>query len=707
MAKNYVYQYDKKYWPDYRTANSLEWVITNGLGSYGGGTLTGGLSRTHQAYLIASLHPPIERYVTLEMISDWLKVEGEGYDLETSQHLIDGKTVYKNGYEYLTDVSYDGTISFRYAIKHFTMHKTIALKRETNTVVIDYTLKNGSKTDATLVMTPWFNFREHNTLTSAEQVEFSTILTGDTLSLVPSSYPNARIDFSVSEGTYFEKEDIIDRDSQLQIEVDLETEGLCSHYTPYEIEVSVPSHCTKHVSVVCSVITSDSLKGEELLQAASDCMVASDTANRIISAVNEYYDALIEQAGHSDDPLYSRLVLDADHFIVKRESTGKKTILAGYPWFTDWGRDTMMAFTGLTLCTRRYEDAKEILETFADYLHNGMIPNMFPDNGAEPLYNSVDASLGYFFATFKLLIYTENDPYLSDEEKVSYREFVKEKLYPALKTILKSYMEGTDYSIYMLPNGLLHAGSNLDQITWMDVRVGDMVVTPRHGCPVEINALWYNAICTVSYLADRFANSCSDNKDYVRDALHYGRLAISVRGAFLETFWNPLLNYFNDVVDGDAIDTSFRPNQLIALALPFSRNMVPITMKRAVVDKAYKELYIGTGLRSLGKKDPNYHGQYRGALSKRDLSYHQGTAWAFLIGSLVTAYKNAYGNRSQVKKELKKILEPIILHMSEENCIGGICEIFEGDSPHSGRGCYTQAWSTGETLRAYSEDIVQ
>ena len=361
------------------------------------------------------------------------------------------------------------------------------------------------------------------------------------------------------------------------------------------------------------------------------------------------------------------------------------TVLAGLPWFTDWGRDTMIAFTGLTLCTKRFKEAEEILLTFARYIRHGIVPNMFPDDNMPPLYNTVDASLWYFYAVYQYLHY---NPAAEAET------FVKEHIFPHLKGIISAYEKGTDFSIYMEDDGLIHAGSGLDQITWMDVRVGDWVATPRHGKPVEINALWYNALRIMESLCEKFDE----------DASAYRTRANQVKESFNAKFWDSSNQCLFDVVDGDEPDDHIRPNQIYAVSLPFS--LLPEEQEKAVVALVEKELFVGCGLRSLAPDHPDYHGIYCGALAKRDAAYHQGTAWGFLLGGFFSAYMKVNHHSSSAAENAVRMLEPVRKHLTDSGCIGSISEIFDGDAPHNPRGCYAQAWSVGEVLRCYCEDIL-
>ncbi len=453
---------------------------------------------------------------------------------------------------------------------------------------------------------------------------------------------------------------------ELQTEIDTGMDAIDNQFTPYDITISLAPNERKEFSIICSI--------EKAYE---------KDAFTIISHETKRIQKVIDQAGYQD-PFARDLVQSSDWFITKRQSTGYKTILAGLPWYTDWGHDTMIALHGLTLSTKRYEDAKEILLTFATYVKNGLVPNMFPDANIEPLYNTVDASLWYFYAV---------DQYLSHVKSPGAYTFIQEFIFPKLEEIMKAYQTGTLFSIYMDTDGLLHAGSGLDQVTWMDVRVDDWVVTPRHGKPVEINALWYNAIKVMEKLS----------KIYKKEATSYSKLAQLTQNSFISTFWNSEKNCLFDVVSGTTKDASIRPNQIWAISLPFT--MLTKEMEVAILDTVFTHLYIGCGLRSLSPFDKEYIGKYFGELHQRDAAYHQGTAWAFPLGAFITAYIKVHGPSPETICFAEKLLEPIKNHLTD-GCVGSIAEIFDGDPPHISRGCYAQAWSVGEILRAYTENIL-
>lgn len=635
--------------------------------------MIGAHSRTHQGYLIASLHAPIERYLVFSKINETATVGTSTVSFETSQHCASGKTVYTEGQKFLTSFIYDGSVHYTYETDNFSFEKHITLKRNANVCAVSYELTAGD-IDCTFTLTPLFNYREHSESSTPDTLRFDTFTEDRTFYLVPEKNKDIAIRFQTSEGTFSERETVYDIDMQLQIEVDLETDGLDCHYCPVDLSIAVPANTTKKVSILCSI-------GDVNERPAP---VSATEAFSILEENTRCHAELFEKAGYRDS-FANQLVLASDQFLTYRESTKMMTVLAGLPWFTDWGRDTMIAFTGLTLCTKRFKEAEEILLTFARYIRHGIVPNMFPDDNMPPLYNTVDASLWYFYAVYQYLHY---NPAAEAEA------FVKEQIFPHLKEIISAYEKGTDFSIYMEDDGLIHAGSGLDQITWMDVRVGDWVATPRHGKPVEINALWYNALRIMESLCEKFDE----------DASAYRTRANQVKESFNAKFWDSSNQCLFDVVDGDEPDDHIRPNQIYAVSLPFS--LLPEEQEKAVVALVEKELFVGCGLRSLAPDHPDYHGIYCGALAKRDAAYHQGTAWGFLLGGFFSAYMKVNHHSSSAAANAVHMLEPVRKHLSDSGCIGSISEIFDGDTPHNPRGCYAQAWSVGEVLRCYCEDIL-
>ncbi|MGN1158366.1 MAG: amylo-alpha-1,6-glucosidase [Agathobacter sp.] len=666
-----------------------EWALTNGIGGYAGGSVIGSLGRTHQGYLIASFHPPVERYLVFSKTNEAFLCGDKVYNIETSQHADkEMNAVYTEGQRYQTGFDYDGNVHFSYSCGDITMEKHIALVRGENKVAVAYTLKNSGDQDAALVITPLMNYREHSDSSTCDSLKFNNLTLQDACGfmLIPEANPNVAIVLTTSEGELMPSGKLYDKDLQFATEVENEVPGLDTCYTPYEIHVLIPAGTSKELSLVCYVDT-DAADMED--DSVSPVPIPANTAFDIVKDNKKFFAELIKIANCKDE-FSEILTIAANQFLSHRESTGLTTILAGLPWFTDWGRDTMIAFTGLVLSTGRYDKAEEILLTFAKYVDHGMIPNMFPDDGQAPLYNTVDASLWYFYAVDKYLKYN-NTP--------AAHTFIQENIYPALKEIVAAYKKGTLFSIYMEEDGLIHAGSGLDQVTWMDVRVGDWVATPRHGKPVEINALWYNALMVMKKLATHY--------DDAETLYSYGELAEKVKASFREKFWNEADNCLYDVIDdgngANEKDASIRPNQIYAVSLPYT--MLDADKARAVVDTVKEKLFVGVGLRSLDPDHKDYHPIYVGSLAKRDAAYHQGTAWGFLLGGFITAYTKVYGPSPETAEKCLAMIEPVKEHL-RNNCVGSICEIFDGDAPHNGRGCYAQAWSVGEVLRCYTEDIL-
>ena len=664
-----MYKYGRGMWKNIESGNELSWVIGNGIGGYANHTVAGGGAQAFHGYLIASLNAPVNRKLILTRTQEQIIINDREYDLTSQQYIGTSK----DGQEYLEQFILDTVPEYCYSIEDVSIKKTISIEYGHNTVAVCYEIENGSES-ATLKVVPLFNYREAGETSERGDLKFDVKTSGKILTLIPEKDKNIKIDFYTSEGDFYDRSLIptsMATPNYLMEEnhfymIDNRTGFLWvdNHYTPYEVHIELKPFEKKRFYVKCTIEGLNEKSGFEI--------------------VNEYKkraEALVENANLNDD-FANNLVKAGDHFIVNRESTGLKTVLAGLPWFTDWGRDTMIAFEGLTLVTKRFDEAREILESFARYIKNGLVPNVFPDENTEPGYNTVDASLWYFQAVYKYLKYTGDE---------SDYKFVKEKLYPKLKEIYKAYSTKTDFSIGMDSDGLIFAGGGLDQVTWMDVRVGDFVVTPRHGKPVEINALWYNALKIMEELCEKFGD----------DSLEYRELSCRVKESFNNKFWNEEKNCLYDVVDKN--DDKIRPNQIWAVSLPFA--VLDREKEKKIVGAVYKHLYATYGLRSLSFMDKDYKKKYIGKLIDRDCAYHMGTTWAFLIGGFITAYckVNDYSKEAIEKaNHMCKVFEDTM----KDGCINGIAEIFDGDFASTGRGCYSQAWSVGEVLRAYSQDVL-
>ncbi|HEU4387868.1 MAG TPA: amylo-alpha-1,6-glucosidase, partial [Blastocatellia bacterium] len=381
-----------------------------------------------------------------------------------------------------------------------------------------------------------------------------------------------------------------------------------------------------------------------------------------------------------DDELVRALVAAADQYIVARERC--KTVIAGYHWFGDWGRDTMIALPGLALVTGRIDIAKSVLLEFSRYLNQGMLPNRFPDAGETPEYNTVDATLWYFEAIRALGEYTRD------------YDLIKRSFYALLIDILDWHERGTRYGIKVDDDGLLLSGEPGVQLTWMDAKVGDHVVTPRQGKAVEIQALWYNAIRFMEELAARFG----DRKNKKR----FSDMSARAKRSFNKLFWNEPAGCLYDVITEDQRDTSIRPNQILAVSLEYS--MLARDKAKRVVEVVERELLTPFGLRSLAPSDPAYRPHYEGGVWDRDTAYHQGTVWPWLMGPFVTAHVRVNGGTKSARERARGFLVPLESHLLEAG-LGHISEILDAESPHESRGCVAQAWSVAEVLRAAVESV--
>lgn len=661
-----IYSYGRSSFKTIEEGNELSWMIGNGIGGYANCTVSGGSAMMHHGYLIAALNPPVNRYLIFTRTQEEVSINGRTYDL-TSQQYINAS---KNGQEHLERFNFDTIPEYIYRVEDVIIKKSISMEYGYNTTTVCYEIENGTE-DLTFKMIPLFNYRLSGDSIEKSNLKFIKEVEGNKLILTPEENKDVKITFYASEGEYYDRSLIpttiatpnylFEENQYYMIDNRTGFLGIDNHYTPYEINIKIKAKETKRFYVICTL-------EEEI----------NKTGFEIEEEYKKRAEDLVKKAGYKDN-FASNLVKASDHFIVNRNSTGLKTILAGYPWFTDWGRDTMIAFEGLVLCTKRFKDAREILESFSKYVKNGLVPNLFPDANTEPLYNTVDASLWYFQAVYKYLKYTGTDE--------DYK-FIEEKIYDKLVEIFKAYSTKTDFSIRMDEDGLIFAGSGVDQVTWMDVRVGDFVVTPRHGKPVEINALWYNALCIMEELRSKF------NKE----DLNYRKLSLKVKNSFNKKFWNEDKKCLFDVVDEN--DDKIRPNQLWAVSLPFS--ILDREKEKSIVEVAYKHLYSTYGLRSLSFMDEEFKNKYIGKLFKRDLAYHMGTTWGFLIGPFITAYCKVNDYNEKAIKKAKEMISVFEDHM-KDGCINGIAEIFDGEFSSTSRGCYSQAWSVGEVLRIYCD----
>ncbi|MBH8552070.1 amylo-alpha-1,6-glucosidase [Nostocaceae cyanobacterium CENA357] len=641
------------------TAELREWLVTNGIGGYASGTVAGLLTRRYHGLLVAALQPPLGRTLLLAKLDETVLYDHRFYDLHTNRWA--DSTISPHGYQHIENFSLEGTIPvWRFAVADALLEKRIWMQHKANTTYIQYTLRRATQ-PLKLTLKAIINYRDYHSDTqsngwqmSVEQVEQGIRVTADA-DAVPLYLLSDCGSASPSHNWYYGFDLAVERYRGLNDQEDH------LHATTFEVTLN-PGEA---IALIASTHKQSDLNSEAALkhrQAFEQKLIRLANSNCPLNT--------------PDFPAWvNRLVLAADQFIVDRsvpEDPDGKTIIAGYHWFGDWGRDTMISLPGLTLATGRPEVARSILRTFARYVDQGMLPNRFPDAGETPEYNTVDATLWYFEAIRAYHKTTGDDDLLME-------------LFPVLADIINWHCRGTRYNIHLdSTDGLLYAGETGVQLTWMDAKVGDWVVTPRIGKPIEVNALWYNALRTMAKFA-RYLNKPHQEYEAIADRAQ----------ARFARFWNQETGYCYDVLDSpDGNDPSLRPNQIFAVSLPES----PLTLAQqtGVVDVCGRILLTSHGLRSLSFDHPQYQGKYGGSQYKRDGAYHQGTVWGWLLGAFVTAHLRVYKNPQQARK----FLEPMANHLTTHG-LGSLSEIFDGDAPMTPRGCIAQAWTVAEVLRAW------
>jgi predicted glycogen debranching enzyme len=667
---------------DFDKAIRKEWIVANGLGGYASSTTLGVNIRKFHGLLIAAFRPPTDRRVLLTKLDEELEIGKKAYPLGSNEFK---HGIQPEGHRFLSGFSLAPFPTYQYSIDGVKLQKTIFMPQGKNATVVIYEMFNRHEKPASIRISPLVNSRHFYSVTDRDELtwDFNQKTSQQTVTIQPSNQIST-LTISSSDGQYFAgKGDWVE---EIYFRVDDSRGEACldDSFRPGCFEIRVPSQERKRFSVLAAagraekeaetVLSSIPSRSEEV-----DALYSRELDRRrdILRSFQERYkDAEVKD-------WLRWLVLATDSFIVNRESTRKKSVIAGYHWFEDWGRDSLISLPGLTLVTGRFEDAKEILLTFKHYCDEGVIPNRFPDRaGDKPDYNTVDATLWYVNAVFQFLKYTGDF------------DFVREELWDTLKSIIHHHVQGTLYDIRMEDDGLIAHGP---QLTWMDAMTDGRFVTPRAGKAVEIQALWYNALKIMELLAARFGLE--------KDVEKYFRLAERAREAFVEKFWNPQEGCLFDVIHGEKRDSSLRPNQIFAVALDFS--MLGEAESVSVLESVWRRLWGTYGLRTLSKDDPRYVGKYLGDWNSRNRAYHNGTVWPWLLGPFTTAFLKIKTYEEQWRSfAFKTFLQPLVQQELYQAGLGTISEIFDGDSPHSSRGCITQAWSVAEPLRALVEDVV-
>ena len=606
---------------DFAQSSQLEWLETNGTGAYAMGTVAGVNTRRYHGLLIASLKPPVERYVLLSRVDEEVTLGDTTFALSACQY---PGTVAPRGYEYLNGFQAKPCATWRYSRGSATLEKQVYLVPGRQAVVLRYR----STCRAMLRVRPFLAFRDYHSLAHANDSihtavdEWAGSVRVEPYPGLPAMEFHSFGQFAADAHWYNNIEYLAELDRGLDFREDLFTPG---------------------------VLTFDLLPDEWTSICAS-----------------------IDGSTECEPP-----VEKANPFVVRR-ADGKPTIIAGYPWFTDWGRDTMISLPGLLIAPGRLDEARQIIECFLGHLNHGLIPNRFPDAGEAPEYNSADATLWMFQAVRQWLAAGGD------------RTFLRDVFYPAAKEILAWHARGTLYGIGVDPaDGLLNTGTPGTQLTWMDAKVGDWVVTPRHGKPVEINALWHGALCSMAQWGVELGDAAG--------AAEYASEAARVRASFREKFWNAEQQCLFDVLTPEGPVNKFRPNQIFAVSLPYG--LLAATQQQAVVRSVSQRLLTPVGLRTLDPADAEYRGRYAGGPVDRDGAYHQGTVWPWLLGPFVDAYLAAFGRTPDTLELCRNLFRGLERESTLHGCLGSIAEIYDGDEPRYPRGCPAQAWSVAEMAR--------
>ena len=636
---------------DFHNASSREWLETNGIGGFASGTIAGANTRRYHGLLTAATKPPLGRVTMLSKFEETLFIDGKAFELSSNQY---PNKIHPEGFRYLKTFRLKPFPVWNFEAGGIEIEKKVFMPDGENSTVCQWSVVGGQwsaadrRPEIRLELKPLLSFCDYHAL-QRENADFNADYEASENSVrvkpdneMPALFFNHNARSVEKSGFWYRNfEYAIERERGFDFREDL--------FQPFVLKFD--------------------LSETAVVVAATEKRDWRAAANFEKSEIGRR-EKLIEKASAKDD-FTKQLVLAADQFIVSRGAGS--SVIAGYHWFSDWGRDTMIALSGLTLATNRAEIAKSILLEFSKHISEGMLPNRFPDSSEEAEYNTVDATLWYFEA---IRAYAE---------KTGDYDFVRENLYEKLADIIVWHLRGTRYSIHVDTDGLLYAGTPNVQLTWMDAKIGDLVITPRVGKPVEIQALWYNALKIMADFAERFGDA--------EDKARYEAMADAARYSFNQVFWNESGECLFDVVINGQRDVSVRPNQIFAVSLTHS--MIDEKRARKIVEKVEAELLTPVGLRSLSPNDAQYCPVYIGAPFERDSAYHQGTVWGWLIGAFVDAHRKVYpDNESRVSE----ILEGFKNHLTEAG-VGQISEIFDAAAPFNPRGCIAQAWSVAEVLR--------
>lgn len=657
-----VIEFKKSECKDLAEAKKREWIATNGIGGYSSSTVAGMNTRRYHGLLIAATEPPLGRVLMLSQLEDVLIVDGQRFDLSTNMYM--GDVVYPSGHLHLLRFRLDPFPVFIYANEDWEIEKSVFMVHGENTTVIEYALKRGRpRHDISLEVRPLIAFRDfHGTTHENDQLNRAVVQTEGCVEVFP--YPDLpRLYLS--------------HDPAL-----VQVDGYWYKHFEYEEERA------RGLDFVEDLFSPLLFKRD--INATGRFAIVASTRPREMSGIADLRRAEISRqeiahfqhrAKFGRSELIPTLYRAAEQFIATGAS--QKTLLAGYHWFGDWGRDTMIALPGLLLATDQPKVAQEILLHYVRYIDHGMLPNRFPEFGEQPEYNTVDATLWFFEAIRQYFTYRDDEAWRS-----AALDLVREYLYAPLKSVVQAHRSGTRYGIHVDEQGFLWAGDASTQLTWMDVKVGEIAITPRAGRAVEVQALWYNALRIMEDFARLLGDAIAADS--------YAEFAARLQKNFETVFWNDETQYLNDVVGESEFDGSLRPNQIFCVGLHHA--LLKGERARKVVDAVGQELLTPYGLRTLSSKDGKYRECYEGDVWSRDSAYHQGTVWPWLAGAYFFAKLHVSESPETLLPEIDAWLDQFTEHLREAG-LGQISEIFDGDYPHRPRGCIAQAWSVAEILR--------
>lgn len=637
-----------------------EWLETNGIGGYASGTAAGCRTRKYHGLLVASLASPPGRFLLLSAYEDSLVCQSRETSLSCNQY---PGVLHPDGFRHLAAFSAEDCPTFTYQTRDFLLIRQILLLQGENTVLVRYSLEQAAA-PATLRLKPLLAFRDHHWLKQEDTFLHTAITPHDNGFDITPYDGMPTLGFRTNLPSAFHHRPDWYRDFEYEREAERGYDYRESLFCPGALEINL--HPGQSVIVTAS--------------AASPLAATEDSWNREISRRQQIKLSIPEPGAHAPPEAASLLppLIRAGRQFLVHTPGGRPAIIAGYPWFDDWGRDTLISLPGLTFCSGNPDMGIAILQSVGEAERDGLIPNFFAADPANHAYNAVDASLWYFRAVQHMI------------ENTGDFETVRLRFWPVMQRIVSCFLRGTRNDIFATANGLLHAGSRETQLTWMDAKSRGVPMTPRHGYAVEINALWYNALCFSASLAARFQIPLPWPAD----------LPDRCRTSFSRMFWMEETASLADSFAGNRLDRSTRPNQILAAALPFSP--LDRDQQAGVVEKVRRELLTPYGLRTLAPSDPAYRGRYEGNQDERDAAYHQGTVWPWLLGPYAEALLRVSPDPRQALASLVKTVQPLLDYALRSGSSGQVPEIFDGDPPHRPNGCFTQAWSVAELIRMFT-----